>query len=193
LAIIFLAERSNQCSSQQRRGAYQSLQICVSLGAYTVGHAFIPVLPVCALIFSIRWKTSRKIAESFHFRQGQFVEISVPGAGEAPMSIASPPSRKDSLDFTMRDAGKVTHAIHRLKVRDILYLRGPPMMMKRVARKLNEARFKDNEIIMTIERYMKCGIGKCGHCNVGEKFVCIDGPVFTYEQIKNFSQKENLL
>ncbi|MCK4262331.1 hypothetical protein KAX00_04415, partial [bacterium] len=33
---------------------------------------------------------------------------------------------------------------------------------------------------------MKCGIGKCGHCNIGEKFVCIDGPAFTYSQIKNF-------
>lgn len=67
---------------------------------------------------------------------------------------------------------------------------GPPIMMKFVALKLFESGFKNNEIIMTLERYMKCGIGKCGHCNIGEKFVCIDGPVFNYEQVKSLPHKE---
>ena len=230
------------------------------------------------------------------------MEISVLGAGEAPISITSSPSRKGFLEFTIRAAGKVTKGIHNLKRGDSLYLRGPygnsfpfeeikgkniyfiaggiglaplrslinmvfdnrkdfkrikllygaktpdelcfkdeleawkkipdtevwltvdkpcdgwgcrvgvvtelwkdthvhpenavaivcgpPIMMRFAAMKLVESGFKDNEIIMTLERYMKCGIGKCGHCNIGEKFVCVDGPVFYYEQVKKLPHKE---
>jgi NAD(P)H-flavin reductase len=65
-------------------------------------------------------------------------------------------------------------------------------MMKFVTKKLVESGFKDKDIIMTLERYMKCGIGKCGHCNIGEKFVCMDGPVFDYEQVKTLPHKEGV-
>ncbi|MFH1799042.1 MAG: FAD/NAD(P)-binding protein [Candidatus Omnitrophota bacterium] len=67
---------------------------------------------------------------------------------------------------------------------------GPPIMIRFVSLKLTESGFKEKDIIMTLERYMKCGIGKCGHCNIGEKFVCVDGPVFTYEQVKALPNKE---
>lgn len=67
---------------------------------------------------------------------------------------------------------------------------GPPIMIRFVSLKLIESGFKEKDIIMTLERYMKCGIGKCGHCNLGEKFVCVDGPVFTYEQVKALPHKE---
>ncbi|MDF1534822.1 MAG: hypothetical protein P1P69_10045 [Methanosarcinaceae archaeon] len=40
---------------------------------------------------------------------------------------------------------------------------------------------------------MKCGIGKCGHCNIGEKFVCTDGPVFSFAQIHQFPEKEHAI
>ncbi|MBI4739916.1 FAD/NAD(P)-binding protein [Candidatus Woesearchaeota archaeon] len=253
--------------------------------------------------FRVRFKDT-KYANGFEYKQGQFMEISVMGAGEAPISITSSPSRKGFLEFTIRAAGKVTKAIHGLTKGDIIYLRGPygnsfpfdeikgkniyfiaggiglaplrslinmvfdhrkdfkhikvlygaktpdelcfkdeleawkkirdtevwmtvdrpcdgwgcrigvvtelwkdthihhenavsivcgpPIMMKFVTAKLVESGFKDEEIIMTLERYMKCGIGKCGHCNIGEKFVCVDGPVFNYAEARQLPHKENV-
>lgn len=73
----------------------------------------------------------------------------------------------------------------------VAFVCGPPIMIKSVTMKLEETGFKNKDIIMTLERYMKCGIGKCGHCNIGEKFVCTDGPVFTYEQVKGFPVHEH--
>lgn len=271
-------------------------------------------MPYPAIIDEIRKETfdtktfrvrfaDKSIANSFEYKQGQFMEVSILGAGEAPISITSSPSRKGFLEFTIRAVGKVTKSIHELNKGDTLYLRGPygnafpfeelkgenlyfiaggiglapvrslinlvmdnrkdfkhikilygartpndlcfmdelkewenipdtevwltvdkpcdgwgckigvvtelwketkitpenavsivcgpPIMIKFVALKLNESGFKDKDIIMTLERFMKCGIGKCGHCNIGEKFVCIDGPVFTYEQVKCFPVKEH--
>ena len=52
--------------------------------------------------------------------------------------------------------------------------------------------FPDSNIIMTLERYMQCGIGKCGHCNIGENFVCVDGPVYSYEEVKRMPENENV-
>jgi NAD(P)H-flavin reductase len=50
---------------------------------------------------------------------------------------------------------------------------------------LTKLGFKDEDIFTTLENRMKCGFGKCGRCNVGTVFVCKDGPVFTYAQLKN--------
>ncbi len=253
--------------------------------------------------FRVKFVDKARAAE-FKYKQGQFMEISVLGAGEAPISITSSPSRKGFLEFTIRAAGKVTKGIHSLQKGDTLHLRGPygnsfpfeelkgknvyfiaggiglaplrslinmvfdnrkefkhikvlygaktpdelcfkdeleawkkipdtevwltvdkpcdgwgcrigvvtelwkdtsvhskdavsivcgpPIMMKFVIMKLIESGFKDKEIIMTLERYMKCGIGKCGHCNIGGKFVCMDGPVFTNEQVKELPHKEGV-
>lgn len=254
--------------------------------------------------FRLRFK-DKKIAETFTYKQGQFMEVSVLGAGEAPISITSSPSRPGFLEFTIRAAGMVTKAIHALNTGDCVYLRGPygnafpfeeikgkniyfvaggiglaplrslinlvfdnrkdfkhikilygsksaedlcfkdefekwkkmpdtevwltvdrpcdgwgcrvgvvtelwkdthishknavsivcgpPIMMKFVIAKLTESGFSDKDIIMTLERYMKCGIGKCGHCNIGEKFICVDGPVFSYEQVKTLPHKEGVI
>jgi len=245
------------------------------------------------------------LAGSFRYRPGQFMEISVLGLGEAPISIASSPSRHGSLEFTIRAAGSVTKAINKLSQGDTIYLRGPygnsfpfedwrgknvyfiagglgfaplrslihfvmdtrndflrlkilygaktpddicfkeelkewekernteilltvdrsterwehttgvvtelwkktsihpgnsvsivcgpPVMMSSVASQLLKSGFPENDIFMTLERYMKCGIGKCGHCNIGNKFVCIDGPVFTLGQVKLLPKRENVL
>jgi sulfhydrogenase subunit gamma (sulfur reductase) len=63
---------------------------------------------------------------------------------------------------------------------------GPPIMIKFVILSLKKLGFADEQMIMTLEAKMKCGIGKCGRCNMGEKFVCLDGPVFAYTQVARF-------
>jgi sulfhydrogenase subunit gamma (sulfur reductase) len=63
---------------------------------------------------------------------------------------------------------------------------GPPIMIKFVILGLQKLGFADQQMIMTLEAKMKCGIGKCGRCNMGEKFVCLDGPVFSYTEVSGF-------
>jgi len=245
---------------------------------------------------------NKALAESFNYKPGQFVMISLLGVGEAPMSITSSPKQKGFLEFTTRAIGKLTSAMHQLEVGDRIYIRGPygnsfpfeqakgknlyfiaggiglpplrsviksvfhnrgdfgkikilygaktpqelcfkeelgtwkemvhtevlltvdepdegwkgnvgvvttlwdktdmttssgaafvcgpPIMIRFVLEGLIQSGFKDENIHITLERYMKCGIGKCGHCNIAEKFVCVDGPVFTYSQLKKFPDKE---
>ena len=62
---------------------------------------------------------------------------------------------------------------------------GPPIMIKYVIENLKKLGFSDEQIFTTLEMRMKCGIGKCGRCNIGNVYVCKDGPVFSYEQLKN--------
>lgn len=66
---------------------------------------------------------------------------------------------------------------------------GPPVMIKFTLKVLKELGFADGQIVSTMETKMKCGIGKCGRCNVGDKYVCLDGPVFTFEQIGRFLEE----
>jgi sulfhydrogenase subunit gamma (sulfur reductase) len=61
---------------------------------------------------------------------------------------------------------------------------GPPIMIKFTIQALKKLGFKDNQIVTTLEKRMKCGIGICGRCNIGTKYVCVDGPVFTYEELR---------
>ena len=61
---------------------------------------------------------------------------------------------------------------------------GPPIMIKFVLENLLKLGFKDDQIYTTLENRMKCGIGKCGKCNVGHVYICNDGPVFSYAQYK---------
>jgi NAD(P)H-flavin reductase len=65
---------------------------------------------------------------------------------------------------------------------------GPPIMFRFVIRDLLAMGFEERNIVSTLERYMKCGVGKCGHCCIGVAYVCVDGPVFTYEQIKKLGE-----
>lgn len=62
---------------------------------------------------------------------------------------------------------------------------GPPVMMKFTTLKLLDVGYKPQEIYLSMERKMYCAIGQCRHCLIGDKFVCKDGPVFTYEEIKD--------
>jgi NAD(P)H-flavin reductase len=62
---------------------------------------------------------------------------------------------------------------------------GPPIMIKFTLPVLQKLGFKDENIVTTLENRMKCGLGKCGRCNVGSVYVCKDGPVFNYSQLKD--------
>ncbi|WP_031516507.1 FAD/NAD(P)-binding protein [Desulfofalx alkaliphila] len=61
---------------------------------------------------------------------------------------------------------------------------GPPVMIKFTQPVLEELGFTPEQIIMSLEMRMKCGLGMCGRCNIGSKYVCKDGPVFTLAQLK---------
>lgn len=230
------------------------------------------------------------------FKPGQFLQVSILGIGEVPISISSSPTEKGFIDLTVRNIGKVTRAIHNLTTEDSLGLRGPfgnffpiedtlnrdlifvaggiglaplrpvlqyvldnrrgygeihllygartqddmifkddlkewlnvkglnvlltvdksekgwkgnvgvvtslfdnisidpnnasafvcgpPIMIRYAVYRLLELGLKERDIFVTIERYMKCGVGKCGHCYINDKYVCTDGPVFSFEQLK---------
>lgn len=66
---------------------------------------------------------------------------------------------------------------------------GPPIMIKTTMPVLKNAGFNDEDIITTLENRMKCGLGKCGRCNIGSVYVCKDGPVFTYKDIQLLPQE----
>ncbi len=244
-------------------------------------------------LFTLRFLDDH-LAVSFRYRPGQFLMLSVPGAGEAPISISSSPSRPGVLEVCVRRVGRVTNALYRMKTNDVVgdpralrqrlphrgdrwqrppvrrrrpghgaaalaglvrarqprqvqqhhpdvrqprrparccsarswsrwsiaptspacspwtrdptgtwknhvgllpslfdYARidpartyaavcGPPVVYKFVLKRLLNLGFSKNRILMSLERRMKCGVGKCGHCSVGYKYTCIHGPIFTY-------------
>jgi NAD(P)H-flavin reductase len=70
----------------------------------------------------------------------------------------------------------------------VAFVCGPPIMFRFVIKDLLDMGFDEQNIVSTLERYMKCGVGKCGHCCIGMAYACLDGPVFTYRQIKNLGE-----
>jgi NAD(P)H-flavin reductase len=66
---------------------------------------------------------------------------------------------------------------------------GPPIMIKFTLPVLTKLGFQGDRIYTTLENRMKCGLGKCGRCNIGPTYVCKDGPVFTAAQIKDLPQE----
>ncbi|UCC23717.1 MAG: FAD/NAD(P)-binding protein [Planctomycetota bacterium] len=251
-------------------------------------------------LYRLAFKNKSKASSSTEndYRTGQFVQVSVLGAGEAPISICSSPSQKGSFELCVRDVGLVTGALAGLKKGDELGIRGPygnsfpidelrgqdlifiaggiglaplrsainyvvdnkddygrvtilygartkedivfaseldewsrqkafdvfttidkpqdgwsgnvgvvttlidkvknqsnvkafvcgpPIMIHFTIKELLDAGWAEQDIITTLERHMKCGVGKCGHCYIGGKYVCTDGPVFTYAQINEMA------
>ncbi|HBR18133.1 MAG: heterodisulfide reductase subunit F [Deltaproteobacteria bacterium RIFCSPLOWO2_12_FULL_43_16] len=61
---------------------------------------------------------------------------------------------------------------------------GPPIMIKFVLQALNKLGFSDEQVYTTLENKMKCGVGKCGRCNVGDIYICKEGPVYTAAEVK---------
>ena len=233
-------------------------------------------------------------------KPGQFVEVSVFGAGEAPISICSSPTQEGSFELCVRNVGSVTNLMHKMeagaplglrgpygngfdmdamKGRDIIFVAaglglapargvikyvldrrrdfgkvtilygcknpseilfkedlaewgarpdcafhmtvdrpdenwkgnkgvittlfrfvkadpantctviiGPPVMYKYAILEALSLGIPEPRILCSLERRMKCGVGKCGHCQINNVYVCKDGPVFTYAQIKRLRE-----
>ena len=89
---------------------------------------------------------------------------------------------------TQCQIGLVTQYIPQLKLKDVkeavAVVVGPPMMMKFSVQGLLYIGFKEENIWISQERKMCCGLGKCGHCKIGDSYVCLDGPVFNYTKGK---------
>ena len=90
--------------------------------------------------------------------------------------------------FWKESVGVVTSLLDKVRMKienSVAVVCGPPVMMKFGTLRLLELGYKDDQIYLSMEKNMSCGIGKCGHCMMGEFFVCKDGPVFTYDEIKH--------
>ncbi len=244
-------------------------------------------------LFHIRLDGGR----SLDHQPGQFVQVSLLGVGECPISICSSPTRNDGFELCVRRVGEVTERIHRVQAGDVLGIRGPlghgfdmselhgrdilvvsggcglaparsviqyvidqrrrfghfhvlygakspaellfrddleqwsrnpdvntlvtvdrgdeqwrghtgvvttlfadlppldpketmvvvigpPVMFRFVVLEVLARRIPQQNIFCSLERRMKCGIGKCGHCQVNNVYACLDGPVFRYGQLK---------
>lgn len=86
------------------------------------------------------------------------------------------------------NVGLVTKYIPELKINDMenvqIIVVGPPMMMKFSVQEFLKLGIKEENIWISQERKMCCGLGKCGHCRMGETYICLDGPVFNYTKGK---------
>jgi NAD(P)H-flavin reductase len=239
---------------------------------------------------------------AFAYQPGQFVMVSLPHCGEAPISLSSSPARPGMIRLSVRKAGRLTAAMHELREgaviglrgpygrpfpmaelgrRDLLFvaggiglaplasvistcladpqyqgsltllygsrtpgdmafqddikawqahpamrclltvdqaetgwqghvglvtslldqaelapatqsavLCGPPLMIRAVMADLTARGFADQDIITTLERHMKCGVGVCRHCHLDGKLVCVDGPVFSLAQLRKMQVME---
>ncbi len=95
----------------------------------------------------------------------------------------------DKADETWSETeGVVTSLLDKISVNvenSVAVVVGPPVMMKFSVQKLLKMGYPENEIFLSMEKNMSCGLGKCGHCMMGKYFVCKDGPVFSYDEIKD--------
>ena len=242
---------------------------------------------------------NRKDEEKFAYIPGQFAELSIPGKGEIPIGIASSPTERGFVTFTVNKVGSATAHLHNMKEGDLMGIRGPlgnwypweemggknvviigggfafttlrssivymiepenrsrfkditvvygarspgmllykdelaaweqrddidmhitvdatddpdwkynvgfvptiteqkitsaddaiaivcgpPIMIKFTQPVLEKLKFPPERIILSLEMRMKCGIGMCGRCNIGDRYVCKEGPVFSLAQLK---------
>ncbi len=82
--------------------------------------------------------------------------------------------------------GVVTVLLDHVKLsKDVAVVCGPSIMMKFATLELLDMGYKPEDIYLSMEKNMSCGIGKCGHCSLGAYYVCKDGPVFKYSQIED--------
>ncbi len=72
--------------------------------------------------------------------------------------------------------------------RTAAFISGPPIMAQFAIQDLLKRGVEEDKIIISMERRMECGLGKCGHCNIGRAHVCLDGPVFRYRQLRELEE-----
>lgn len=86
------------------------------------------------------------------------------------------------------DKGLVTDLISQIKIsaKTVAVLVGPPIMYKFVIKELKRRKISDENIIISLEKRMHCGIGVCQHCAIGPFYVCKDGPVFRWMDIEKY-------
>ena len=91
------------------------------------------------------------------------------------------------------NVGVVTTLIPKIQfdpLHTVAMICGPEVMMRYTLKELQNCGIKNENIFVSMERNMKCGICLCGHCQFGPKFVCKDGPVFCYDHIKELFERE---
>lgn len=89
------------------------------------------------------------------------------------------------------NVGPVTTLFRRLTIdpkNTVPVMVGPPVMFKHVVKQVLAVGIPEDRIILSLERRMKCGIGECGHCQINGMYVCQDGPVFTYAELKRLEE-----
>ena len=86
------------------------------------------------------------------------------------------------------EEGLVTAKIQRSESKDgVAFVCGPSPMLEPVIEELGKLGMEENSIYVSLERMMKCGVGKCGHCSLGDKFICKDGPVFSFKEYRRLT------
>ncbi len=86
------------------------------------------------------------------------------------------------------EEGVVTKLLDKININvkeSVAVVVGPPIMMKFGVQDLLKKGFPEQDILLSMEKNMSCGLGKCGHCMMGKYLVCKDGPVFSYDEIKD--------
>src|SRR3989344_5750982 len=87
--------------------------------------------------------------------------------------------------------GFVTELVEKKDINNtdkVVFICGPPIMIKFVIRVLKKKGFNDDQIFISYERHMKCGVGKCGHCMIHGRYTCKDGAVFRYDEVKDVTE-----
>ncbi len=98
--------------------------------------------------------------------------------------------RADGVDWPHHE-GFVTDLVAQCDLnpdRSLALMCGPPAMVGPVAGLLMEKGMSDERIMVNMEANMQCGVGKCGHCALGDKYVCTDGPVFTWREVQTLRE-----
>ncbi len=89
------------------------------------------------------------------------------------------------------DVGVVTTLFDKYEIPEdsTAFVCGPPIMMKFATKELLKRGFAMDRIYVSLERHMKCGMGMCGHCQIGGRYVCKDGPVFSVAEFVKWAEK----
>ena len=128
-----------------------------------------------------------KTHDSIVFRDAQLHGWNVGGNGQGPLDVVLTVD-KEHPDWDGH-VGMITTILTEEYLASppddgIAVMCGPPIMMKFGTDVLLERGYKPENIYLSMERNMSCGIGQCGHCRLGKYYICKDGPVFTYEEVR---------